>query len=402
MSKRAVLWAGFLLVHLVVATAGFVLPHQPMGDVTLVYEPWSARALAGAGIVGVDDSWVYPHLALVPMLAAHALAWIAGYNVAWALLITILDACAFAVLVGSARSRGRVAAAAFWLVFALALGPVGMYRLDGVTVPLAVLGALWLVRRPWVAATLLAVATWIKVWPAALLGAAVVSSRRPLPVLAAATVTSVVVLTAILALGGGSHAFGFLVGQTERGLQVEAPVSGWTLWQVVAGSPTAAVVYDRDILTFQVQGPDVEAASAVMTPLLVLVTGALLVIGLLKAWRGVSFVALFPPLAFGLVLALIVFNKVGSPQFLTWLIAPLVFGIVVDRRAWLRPGMLAVIAAGLTQVVYPLLYGGILLAEPLPVALLTLRNLVLVVLFVWAVIRTVRLRTPVAAAVAVP
>ena len=45
-------------------------------------------------------------------------------------------------------------------------------------------------------------------------------------------------------------------------------------------------------------------------------------LGAFKAWRGASFVRLFPPLALALVLAFIVFNKVGSPQYMTWIIAP--------------------------------------------------------------------------------
>ena len=53
-----------------------------------------------------------------------------------------------------------------------------MYRIDAVTVPLAVAGCLWLVGRPLVASVLLAVATWIKVWPAALLAAAFIAVRR--------------------------------------------------------------------------------------------------------------------------------------------------------------------------------------------------------------------------------
>ena len=394
------LWAGFAVVHVLIAAAGFVLPNQPMGDVYLVYEPWSLQALSGESLVGVDEAWVYPQLALLPMLAAHALTWIAGYEVAWAVLVTALDATAFAMLVGAARSRGRTTAAVFWLVFAVALGPVGMYRLDGVTVPIAIAGLLWLVRRPVIAAILLAAATWIKVWPAALLAAAVVALRRRLVVLGAAAATSAVVLGAIAVLGGASHAFGFVAGQTARGLQIEAPVSGWFLWQVATGSADAAIVYDRDILTFQVQGPGVDAVSAAMTPLLVLVAGAVVILGAVKMWRGASFAALFPPFSLALVLTLIVVNKVGSPQFLAWLIAPLVLWLVVDRRRGVGPAALAVAAAGLTQVVYPLVYGGILVAEPMSVTVLTLRNVLLIVLLAWAVIRTARVRTSVAVTVA--
>jgi hypothetical protein len=172
-SRRAVLWTLFVLVHAFVAWLGFALPNEPMGDVYRVYEPWSTQALEGRGIVGIAEAWVYPQLALVPMVLAHAFAWIAGYTIGWALLVTLMDAVAFAVLVGRGRSTGRVVAAGFWLAFVLLVGPVGLYRLDGFTVPIVVLACLWLVGRPWAAALLLAAATWIKVWPAAVLAAAV-------------------------------------------------------------------------------------------------------------------------------------------------------------------------------------------------------------------------------------
>ena len=75
-----------------------------------------------------------------------------------------------------------------------------------------------------------------------------------------------------------------------------------------------------------------------MTPLLVVAVAAVAGLGAFKAWRGASFVRLFPPLALALVLAFIVFNKVGSPQYMTWIIAPLVVGLVIDRRRWWRSG----------------------------------------------------------------
>ena len=44
------LWSAFLLVHVVVAVTGWLYPSQPMGDVVLVYEPWSSAALSGGPI----------------------------------------------------------------------------------------------------------------------------------------------------------------------------------------------------------------------------------------------------------------------------------------------------------------------------------------------------------------
>lgn len=384
------LWVVFAVVHVLVALLGYILPNQPMGDVYLVYEPWSTAALQGRGVVGITESWVYPQLAMVPLIIAHGLAWIAGYELAWAILITLCDALAFAMLVGRGRSRGRIAAAWFWLAFLVLLGPVGMYRLDGITVPLALAGSLWLVGRPWLGASLLAAATWIKVWPAALLAAALIVVRRRFAVIGGAAVVSMLTLAAVLAAGGIHHAFGFVTDQTGRGLQLEAPVSAWYLWRAVAGIPGSYIYYDRDILTFQVMGPGMPQVAAAMNPLLAGAVAIIAVLGAYQAWRGASFVRLFPALALALVVAFILFNKVGSPQYMTWIITPLAVGLVIDRRRWWRPAALALIMAGLTQVIYPMTYGDLLAAQAPAAALLTLRNVLLALLLVWTVARIVR------------
>ncbi|SFR99787.1 Protein of unknown function [Microbacterium sp. cf046] len=390
------LWIAFAIVHVAVAVLGFVLPNQPMGDVHNVYDPWSTAAISGHGIVGITETWVYPQLALVPMVLAQGLAWIAGYEVAWAILVTLIDALAFAVLIGTARSAGRRTAAWYWLAFIALLGPVGMYRLDGITVPLALAGCLWLVGRPWLGSILLAVATWIKVWPAALLAAAVIAVRRRFAVIGGALAVSVATLAVVFAAGGGAHAFGFITDQADRGLQLEAPVSAWYLWRAVFGIPGSYIYYDNDLLTFQVAGPAVDVVISVMTPLLVIAVAGIAGLGAYRAWHGASFVRLFPPLGLALVLAFILFNKVGSPQYMTWIIAPLVVGLVVDRHRWWGPASLGLAIALLTQIVYPLVYWQLLDAELLPAILLTLRNLLIGVLLVWAVVRvgSVPRRTP--------
>jgi hypothetical protein len=75
---------------------------------------------------------------------------------------------------------------------------------------------------------------------------------------------------------------------------------------------------------------------------------------------------------------------------MTWIIAPLAVGLVIDRRRWWRPAALGLVMAGLTQVIYPMTYGELLGAQSLPAALLTLRNLLIAVLLVWAVARVAR------------
>lgn len=80
---------------------------------------------------------------------------------------------------------------------------------------------------------------------------------------------------------------------------------------------------------------------------------------------------------------MIVFNKVGSPQFMIWLAVALVgllyFGVKGARFALL----VGALVLFLTQLVYPVFYIGLLGLETMPLWLLTLRNLLLVALLVW-------------------
>ena len=391
MLRRMWVWIAFVLVHAVVIWLGFAGDHAASWDVDQLYRWWAGLTLGGDVVPGITEDWIYPPLAHLPILLVGALRGVVDYTLGWGLLVTALDAAAFAVLVGRGRSRGRMIAAWFWLAAILALGGVGMFRLDGVTVPIAVAGSLFLVGRPWLGSVLLAVATWIKVWPAALLAAAVIAVRRRLAVVGGAAAVSAVVVGVVLLAGGGPHLLGFVGDQTSRGLQIEAPVSSAYLLLALADVPGARIFYDPDLITFQITGPSVDTVIMLMTPVLMLGMLAIAVIGAVKAWRGASFVALFPPLALALVLGFIVLNKVGSPQYMTWLIAPVVVGLTIDRRRWLRPALLTVVILALTQWLFPFAYDWLLVLWPATVWLVVLRNVMLVALFAWVVVRLVRL-----------
>lgn len=387
-ARRSVLalWIAFLLVHVLTAWLGWVYPSQPMGDVVLVYEPWATAAWSGGETVGVTESWVYPQLALLPMMLAAVLAapflpllGVSGaYLIGWALLVTVLDAVAFAVLVGRGHVRARRTAAWFWCAALLLLGPIALYRIDAVTVPIAVVAGLWLVTRPTIAAALLAIGVWIKIWPGALLLAAVAAGRARLRMLLAAAGVTAGVVVVLLMLGADTEILGFLTAQTGRGLQIEAVAATPFLWMAVTGA--ARIEYSYDILTFQIVAPGAEVVATVLTPLLVLAAAVVTVVGGVKAARGASFARLFPPLALLLVTVLIGLNKVGSPQFQTWLLAPVILWLVLDRRRARTAAALVLALCLLTCLVYPLSYDGLLRAEAAPVLLLTMRNVLLVVL----------------------
>lgn len=386
--RTLVLWCAFLLVHVLVAVAGWLYPSQPMGDVVLVYEPWSSAVLSGGPIVGVTETWVYPQLALVPMVLAKilsvpliaAMGVSEAYLIAWAVLVIVLDAIAFSVLIGRSPSQPRRAAAWFWIAALLLLGPIALYRIDAITVPIAVVAGLWVTRRPAVAAALLTIGAWIKIWPGALLLAAVVAARSRMRILLTAATVTASIIALLFLFGADVEIFGFLTEQTGRGLQIEAVAATPFLWLAAVGS--ARIEYSFEILTFQIAADGADAVGAVLTPLMAVLVIVITVIGALKATRGAAFPRLFPPLALSLVATLIVLNKVGSPQFQTWLIVPVLLWLVLDRTRATAPALIVLALCALTCLVYPLNYDALLRAEILPVAILTLRNVLLVVALV--------------------
>ncbi|MDJ0339104.1 glycosyltransferase 87 family protein [Cryobacterium sp. PH31-O1] len=376
----AALWLAFAIVHLLLIVLALFGPGYPLGDVVVVYRGWAANAAAG-NLVGITEDFVYPVLALVPILAAFALGGPA-YLATWWLLVTGLNAGAFWVLVRSHR-----AAAWWWLAFLGLLGPIALLRIDAVTVPLCIVALLWLRRRPLWGTVLLTIATWIKIWPVAALAALFVASklRWRMLLLAAAVTASVIGVAASLSLsrGSGLHVLSFVAEQAGRGIQIESPVAVPWLWQVALGVPGSFIYYDQQILTFQVAGAGITAVSAAMTALLALAAGAVLLLGLRAQRRGACILAVLPPLTLALTVTLIAFNKVGSPQFISWLAAPIIFGLVLNGRAWRAPALLGLALAALTQVVYPYLYDWVIVAHPLMVLVLSLRNLLELVLLGW-------------------
>jgi hypothetical protein len=382
------LWGAFVLVHLVLGLICLTHPSLPMGDVTLVYAFWMHRGLDAGLWVGIDTSWVYPLLAIVPMALSAVFGW-TFYASTWLTLAMAVDAVAFAVLLHRGRpGRATAAAAWWWIVFLLAVGPVALGRIDTFATAVAIVGVLVIVGRPVLGSVLLTVGAWIKVWPAALVAGAVIALRSRLTVLAAAAATTAVVLVIGLILGGGTSLLSFITEQSGRGLQIESPLATPAMWAAWAHAGPS-IYYDHEILTYQLRGPGTELAASLSTPLLALAVGAVAVLGIVGARRGQSAARMLPPLLLALTTALMLFNKVGSPQFAGWLAVPVLFGLVTARRDGGRsfrvPAALALMIGALTQTVYPYWYGKLLGLDTVVLVALTTRNALYLVLFTWAV-----------------
>ncbi|KNC19717.1 hypothetical protein AC792_04910 [Arthrobacter sp. RIT-PI-e] len=386
-------WLFFALVH-----AGFLLRLLPfiigggvLSDIRL-YREWAYRALADGVWQGVDVEWVYPVGAIVPMVLSAALGSFL-YQLTWFVLFALCNAVGVAVLVRRGTSATRTAAV-WWLVATALLGPVAVGRVDGLTAPLVLAALLIVAARPFVASLVLSAATWIKVWPAAVVLAALVvvrSGRARILAAGAALTAGIAVVVAVS--GDIRNLTGFLTAQGARGMQLEAPLSTPGVWQAISGTAGAYFFEDQEINTMEVRGALSGVVGDLMNPLLALTV--LLVAGFLALalHRGAPAGPLLAAGSLALVSTLVVFNKVGSPQFMLWITAVIAAGPVLDRAAaWRYPAVAMLITAGLTTLVYPVLYDALRYElDPAVAVLLTLRNVLVVSIFVWSLVRLGRL-----------
>jgi hypothetical protein len=381
----AALVVAFVLVHVWLTIINLWWAPDGMTDVTGVYRRWMVAGFEHGSWVGIDEPWVYPIVALVPMVLAYALAGHEFFPVAWLVLVAVVDLVALVVLMRAGHRR----AAWGWTLFLFALGPIAVGRIDAITVPLVIIGLSVLARRPIVAGVLIVVATWIKVWPVAVLASLVIAVRSRVRVIIGAVGASLVIVAVALVLGAGANLASFVTSQTARGLQIEAPVTTAWMWAAALHIGDAKVYFDTDLITFQVWGESVALASSLMNPLLFIAVAATLVLGLVAQRRGAHPIELLIVLSTALIAALIVFNKVGSPQYIAWFAAPLVLALI--RRGFTLLVRAVLVIAVLTQLIYPYLYFAVIIPAPAAVLLLTVRNLLLVALFVWAIFGLVTL-----------
>lgn len=392
-----VLWCAFVLVHLLLGLLNMFGGGYPLGDMG-VYKYWVDQAVVSNYWVGIDAPWVYPFLAIVPMLIARLAYPVAAavpalatstlgvglYSSSWLSLVLVLDLVAFGVLTGWGRKRNRLVVGWWWVAFLAMLGPIAVGRIDSITVPIAIIGVVFVATRPAVATVALTFAAWIKVWPGALVLAMLVVGGRRWRVAAVGLATSLAIVLVALSFGSGGNVFSFVSQQTARGLQIEAPITTFWMWSAAVDPTRATVYFDNDILTWQVKGVGVDVASSVMTPLLVLAVITVVAIGVVARRRGAEPSALLPPLILALLTAMIGFQKVGSPQFISWLAVPVILGLASHRSGhgpeFRTPAALVLVVAALTQLIYPYLYGGVIGLNPVMLVLLTLRNGMLFVL----------------------
>ena len=393
---------GFVALHLVFlfALLPTILTGRVLGDLPL-YRAWAEQAMLNNVWQGIQVEWIYPIGAIVPVVLAD----VAGpllYQLLWFLMTTALNATAVGILTNWGRNRAGYKAAWFWLVFSLVLSPVGLLRLEGLSAPLVIMGLVLLARRPVLASALLTIATWIKVWPAAVLLAVVAASRRRVSVILTGAVISAGIAITVWAVGGLNFLTGFVTAQSDRALQLEAPVTTPWVWLAALGHHGTTVYQNYAIATREVVGPGTTFAAAAMTPLMFLVVAVIFVLLVLALRRSRDDLQLLLMGALALVSTFVVLNKVGSPQYMLWIAPVVAVGLAHDWARWRVAAYLMLVIGGLTTLIFPIFYLPLVDGDAGALLLLTLRNGLLVVLLGWSVLnlwRTTRVGSPVSASV---
>lgn len=388
LKTRTGLWSVFAFVHVVfLVLAGLLSLNGNAFSDTEIYRVWAQVGFDGDRVEG-PSPWVYPILALIPMAIANMFG-AAPFFFIWVLMIAGLNALAVGKLTNWGKKSSAIPAALWWIGFTTLLAWLGFARVDGLTAPMVLIALVIGVSNPFLTSVILSIATWTKVWPAAVvLALFTVVKERVRVVLAGLLVTAAVVALA-LSVGAVPNLLNFLLEQGDRGMQLEATFTTPWLWMSVLGIGESHMYMNQEINSMQVDGPGSDVMSVLMQPLLVV--AALLVAALVfwalhtgKRQGGADRTALLLFGSLALTTAFVVFNKVGSPQFMVWLAPAVAVGLSYQWKAWRVPATMLIGVGALTFFIYPLFYGPLSQDNPLMAAVLTARNVLLVVLFVWS------------------
>ena len=161
------------------------------------------------------------------------------------------------------------------------------------------------------------------------------------------------------------------------------------MWATVLGIPGSQIRNNIELATREVTGPGEQLAGHLVGVAMPIAFGLIL----LLLWRARRAAAHARPVtpgfeqrlivrgSFALVGALIIFNKVGSPQYMLWLTPIVAVGLAVEPDAWRSVAWWMAGISVATTIVFPILYMPLVDADPDAASVLLARNVMLVGVF---------------------
>jgi hypothetical protein len=369
------LWA----ITRALALACLALPaeHRTLTDLVL-YHDVSLKAWDLGQLPGQDYPWEYPPGAFAVVLMPRAISDQGLYSAAFAGLCLALDAVVLWMLTRRNDQASPSAGTWIWLLAVPALGPTAFLRLDMPAVCVVVLALLVLRSNPALAGALLVVGASIKLWPVALLVALLFGPYAWRKLLVGASAAAVLLTALSLGLGTAGALRTALTVQQDRGVQIESvPALPWMWARALGQGPDVA---------FRWYSTEVDASRALTGSL---VWTALLGLGVVVILWTTRHASLPFTTAALTVSALLLANKVFSPQYLLWLIG--VCAVSATELSSHRRKLLALCIgmAALSHLVFPIGYTEYVNGGVMPLLLITSRDVLLAVA-AWTFYSTLR------------
>ncbi|MFF3837003.1 glycosyltransferase 87 family protein [Streptomyces sp. NPDC001930] len=364
------LWGLTRIVLLLCVFKVVVVPGpDATAEVGQIYQGWFDVLRTGE-YPRSDVTWQYPPAAALAILSPALLPFL-GYATAFFVLALLCDAFVMGLLLHTGRRAGRSMRGAWlWLAAVPLLGPTAYARYDVMVTAVAVAALLTVGRDPRVLGALAGFGAVLKVWPALLLvgtpkGGA---TWRSWPV-AAGAAGAVLLLCAAWMPGS----LAFLSYQSERGTEVES--MGAMVFHVArhfGWEGEARMNYG----SMEFLGPYVSWVSSAAMVLTVAAFGWL-ALWRFKARRFSS--STTADAAFVAVLLFTVTSRVISPQYMIWLFGLAAVCLAYRSSSMRRPAHLVLWATAVTQFEFPVWFSHVTQSDPLGIAVLFLRNGLLVV-----------------------
>ena len=367
-------WGVTRLVLLLLVFKVFVFPGPDVTtDVSSIYRGWYEVLRTGT-FPQSDVTWQYPPAAALAILAPALLPFL-DYASAFFVLAFLADLAVLMLLLNTGLRPGRsLRGARVWVAGVPLLGPTVYARYDVMVTAVAVAALVAGTRHPRTMGALTGFAALLKVWPALLLAGAV---RRRAWGAAAVTVVALSGLFALLMPG----AFAFLTFQRDRGTEVES--LGALVFHVARQYGWRGEVL-LNYGSVEFLGPYVDVVSDLALALTALAFGWLL-LWRLRAGRIAPHT--LADAALTAVLLFTVTSRVISPQYLVWLVGLAAVCLCFRASRMTAPAVLVLAASLVTVLEFPVRFADVVASTPLGVALLFLRNGLLVAAALSAALR---------------
>ncbi|MGW0700462.1 glycosyltransferase 87 family protein [Streptomyces sp. NPDC002867] len=346
-------------------------------DVSVIYQGW--HEVLRTGTFPLDDvTWQYPPAAALAVLAPGLVPGL-GYATAFFVLVLVCDLLVLGLLRYAERGGTERRGTWVWVVGVPLLGPTAYARYDLMVTAVAVAALLGAPprpkalgegrSRPCALGALAGFGALLKVWPVLLL-VGVPRGRAARRAWGTAAATGAGLTLAFTAALPG--ALDFLTYQRDRGTEVESlgalvfHVARHFGWQ-------GQVLLNYGSVEFV--GPHVPLVSRLSLALSVLALGWLVVWRMrAREWDPAT-----PcDAAFAAVLLFTVTSRVISPQYLVWLVGLAAVCLVRRETRMVQPALLTLAATAVTVLEFPVWFAHVVASDGLGIALLLLRNGLLV------------------------